>query len=92
MTNKQSSGLILATAAAALFVSGAALAGGGQGTDKNQAKEATVHCSGINACKGKAECKTAHNACAGQNACKGKGHIRVTKEECDAKGGKVVEG
>ncbi len=77
---------MLATAAAALFAGGAVLAG------EQAGKEAKVHCGGINACKGQTDCKTATNACKGQNTCKGQGYKDVTKEECEAKGGKVLEG
>jgi uncharacterized membrane protein len=31
----------------------------------------TVHCMGINACKGMSECKTAESGCKGQNSCRG---------------------
>ena len=48
-------------------------------------KVAEVKCSGINSCKGT-------SACAGQNSCKGQGWIKASKADCDAKGGKVVEG
>lgn len=79
-------GLMLATAAAALFASGASLA-----TQHDKAgAEATVHCSGVNACKGKSECKTATNSCKGQNKCAGQGWMSMTKADCEAKGGKVV--
>ena len=46
---------------------------------------------GINACKGTSECATASNACQGHNSCKGQGWVHASKEECDTKGGKVVE-
>ncbi|MDQ3959718.1 MAG: hypothetical protein M3255_05405 [Pseudomonadota bacterium] len=86
MTAKKRCGLVLATAAAALFASGTVLAG------EKAKEEAKVHCGGINACKGQTDCKTATNACKGQNTCKGQGYKDVTKEECEAKGGKVLEG
>ena len=78
-------GLMLATAAAALFASGASLA-----VEHDKAgTEAKVHCSGVNACKGTSECKTATTSCKGTNSCKGKGWMSMTQAECDAKGGKV---
>ncbi|MDQ3774433.1 MAG: hypothetical protein M3461_08760 [Pseudomonadota bacterium] len=80
-------GLMLATAAAALFASGASLA---QETPAAGA-EAKVHCGGVNACKGKSECKTATNSCKGENKCAGQGWMAMTKADCEAKGGKVVE-
>ena len=68
--------LLLATAAASLFLAGAALAA----DDKGEAK---VKCEGVNACKAQSACKGAGNACAGKNACKGKGFLMVTEEECE---------
>ncbi|MDZ4662686.1 MAG: hypothetical protein SGJ18_13820 [Pseudomonadota bacterium] len=52
----------------------------------------TVHCLGINDCKGKSECnvKGAHT-CSGANDCKGKGWISVSMKECTDKKGKIVE-
>jgi hypothetical protein len=81
-------GILLATAAAALFVSNPLLA-----QDVHPAAEGKVKCGGVNACKGKAECNTAAdvNGCKGKNECAGKGWISLTKEECKTKGGKVVE-
>jgi hypothetical protein len=84
-TSKNTSGLLLATAAAALFLSGSVMA-----ADKGDTQEAKVTCGGINACKGQSECKTASNACKGQNACKGKGISSTTQKECTEKGGKVL--
>lgn len=50
-----------------------------------------VQCLGIHECKGKSACHVSGgHACAGQNECKGKGWISVPREECDAKGGKVI--
>jgi len=84
-TSKNTSGLILATAAAALFISGSAMA-----AEQGAAQEVKVNCGGINACKGQSECATATSACNGLNACKGQGVNTVTKKECDEKGGKVL--
>ncbi|MDP3333061.1 MAG: hypothetical protein Q8Q40_02020 [Methylococcaceae bacterium] len=80
-TSKNTSGLILATAAAALFISGSAMA-----AEQGATQEAKVNCGGINACKG----QSATSACNGLNACKGQGVNTVTKKECDEKGGKVL--
>jgi uncharacterized membrane protein len=46
------------------------------------AKPETVHCYGINACKGTGDCSGKGHKCAGHNACKGQGHINLTKELC----------
>jgi len=84
-TSKHTSGLLLATAAAALFMSGSAMA-----AEQGAAQEAKVNCGGINACKGQSECATATSGCKGLNACKGQGVNTTTKKECDEKGGKVL--
>ncbi len=81
MKLSQKSGLTIATAAAALILSGAMLTGSAT------AEGAKGHCMGANACKGQGACKTASNDCGGQNACKGKGWLEMTEEECTQKGG-----
>ncbi len=86
MKSTNTSGLLLATAVAALFATAPVMAG-----EYDGAKEATVHCGGVNECKGKTECKTATNACKGQNECKGKGFVPTTAEECEAKGGEILK-
>jgi uncharacterized membrane protein len=86
ITHKKMTGLLLASTAAALFGT-ATVAAAAEGT----ASSAEVKCMGINACKGTSECATASNACQGHNSCKGQGWVHASKEECDTKGGKVVE-
>lgn len=86
MTRKKMTGLLLASTAAALF-STANIAAAAEET----AKSAEVKCMGINSCKGTSECATATNSCKGHNSCKGQGWVHATKEDCTAKGGKVVE-
>ena len=83
---KKTVGVTIATAAAALFISGAAMT----------AAPTTAHaadgvkCVGANSCKGHGECKTASNDCKGMNSCKGKGWVSVkSAKECADKGGKV---
>ena len=55
----------------------------------SQAAGENLHCYGVNACKGQAECKTASNACKGQAACKGQGWVSLTADECSRRGGEV---
>jgi uncharacterized membrane protein len=84
--NRVSKGILIATAAATLFASGAVKARAedkGGGDDK-------VKCTGINECKGKGACAGAGGSCAGQNACKGKGMVVVPKAECEQKHGKII--
>ena len=49
----------------------------------------TVHCYGVNSCKGTADCKTASQECKGMNACKGHGFKAMKAGECLSKGGTI---
>jgi len=80
-----SKSMLIATAAAALFLSGAAVA-----RAEDKAGQDEVRCAGINACKGQGGCAGAHNACAGHNACKGQGVTKTTAADCKAKGGTIA--
>ena len=51
----------------------------------------TIHCYGINTCKGTSDCKTAKNECKGQNDCKGQGFKAMTSKACKAAGGSLTE-
>jgi hypothetical protein len=78
------SGSALAAAAISLALAGAA-------TTTPAFAKGKVHCSGINSCKGKSECKTAKNECKGLNTCKGEGYVSVKSEKaCTKKGGTVI--
>jgi hypothetical protein len=85
---KKTAGATLATAAAALFIAGAAMTGAPMA-----AKAADgVKCMGINSCKGHGSCKTASNDCKGHNSCKGHGWVSTKSEkECMEKGGTVAK-
>jgi len=47
------------------------------------AAEGKIICDGVNACKGRGDCKTASNACRGQNKCKGRGFLALTPKQCE---------
>ena len=82
-------GVALATAAAAVFPAGAFMSPIAQAAD---AKDTSVHCTGVNSCKGTAECKTAKNDCKGHNSCKGQGWVtKASAKECTDEGGKVAK-
>jgi uncharacterized membrane protein len=49
----------------------------------------TVHCYGVHACKGNADCATTENACKGMNACKGHGFKAMEAGACLSKGGTI---
>jgi len=82
-------GVMIASAVATLFLSGAvpARAADDKAGDK-------VLCAGINACKGQSACAggSGGNMCKGTNSCKGKGVVETPSEkDCLAKGGKPVK-
>lgn len=54
-------------------------------------KAETVHCYGVNSCKGTSDCKTAQNDCKGMNVCKGHGFKEMSAKACAAAGGKTTE-
>lgn len=84
MTTKKMASLI-ATAAAIAFITAPMTSTFAMANSKK------VPCYGVNACKGKSECKTANNACNGQNDCKGKGYVMKTAKSCKKSGGKTEE-
>ncbi|MEQ1542583.1 MAG: hypothetical protein ABL926_10045 [Novosphingobium sp.] len=49
----------------------------------------TVHCYGVNSCKGTADCKTTQHDCKGMNSCKGQGFKALKASMCLKKGGTV---
>jgi hypothetical protein len=82
-------GTLVASAVASLMFAGIAQAKGSHAKKADKA-EATVHCAGINACKGQASCSGASNACKGQNSCKGQGWVEASAKDCTAKKGTVA--
>lgn len=85
MTNNFKSALAIASAAAALFAVSAPIT-------VAHADDMSVHCAGINSCKGTSDCKTAMNECKGLNSCKGMGwNAKASTKECNAAGGSVVK-
>ncbi|MCK5918359.1 MAG: hypothetical protein KAG34_08030 [Cocleimonas sp.] len=89
---KKVSSIALASAAAALLLTGCSATGYTPTKAAGKAHKVSmgkVECSGINACKGASSCQTASSACKGLNSCKGKGWIPETKANCLSKGGKV---
>jgi hypothetical protein len=71
---------VLAAAAAAIFVSGAAT----QAVAGHHESGEKVKCEGANSCKGHSECATDQTSCSGQNECAGKGWVKMSPEECEA--------
>lgn len=52
-------------------------------------KDDTVHCYGVNSCKGTADCATTAHECKGLNTCKGQGFKALKAGECLTKGGTI---
>ncbi len=87
--SQKNTGFALATAAAAIFAAGAMMSPLAQA---DEMKNTSVHCTGVNSCKGTSECKTAKNECKGQNSCKGQGWVaKASAKECTDAGGKVAK-
>ena len=85
---KISTGLALATTAAALF----STLGAPAQAASHAGGDMTVKCSGVNSCKGTSECKTAKSECKGQNSCKGQGWVHAASaDECKKAGGTLVK-
>jgi uncharacterized membrane protein len=49
----------------------------------------TVHCYGVNSCKGTADCKTTDHECKGMNVCKGHGFKAMKANACLKAGGTI---
>jgi len=80
---------LVAAAVASMFATGCASPSAMTKSDKMAG--GSVHCGGVNGCKGQGSCGGATNTCAGQNACKGQGWVAAGSEkECTDKGGTVV--
>lgn len=51
---------------------------------------ATVHCYGVNTCKGTSDCKSGNHDCKGMNDCKGQGFKELSAKTCQAQGGSLT--
>ena len=77
--------VLIASAVAMLFVTGAVNARADQSAGADQVK-----CVGGNSCKGQSACKSTQNDCKGKNACKGQGFVQTSTQDCKDKGGTVA--
>jgi len=75
----------IAAAAAVIALAGAGVPGTAMAKDAK-----TVHCFGVNACKGMSDCKSAGHDCKGMNSCKGQGFKDMTSKACTAAGGSLT--
>jgi len=76
---------VFALSAASAFAADAPAGSSGAAIGKND----TVHCYGVNSCKGTADCKTMMNECKGMNACKGHGFKAIAAGQCLTRGGTI---
>jgi hypothetical protein len=81
----------ISLAATAAMIAMTGLSMGAHAAEAGKGAKETVHCYGINTCKGTSDCATAKTSCKGQNECKGSGFIATTAKECAAKGGSLTE-
>jgi uncharacterized membrane protein len=88
MTNSNRAVARLAAAAAFLALSSASLTGP---AFAEGAQADTVHCYGVNSCKGMSDCKSFNHDCKGLNACKGQGFKATTATACTSAGGSLTE-
>ncbi len=51
----------------------------------------TVHCYGVNSCKGQSDCKSFNHDCKGQNSCSGQGFKELSHDACAAAHGSETQ-
>ncbi len=69
-------GALLASELAGLLVMA------GAATTASAEEGETVHCYGVNKCKGTGTCGGKGHSCAGENSCKGQGYLDIDEETC----------
>lgn len=81
---------VLASAVLALF---GTIGCASEDGDSDEKEQDLVHCQGINECAGTSECASADssNSCEGMNECAGQGWVSATEDECEEKGGMILE-
>ena len=82
--SKIKTGLSIATAAAFVAMTGLSIAAPASAADES------VHCYGVNSCKGQSDCKSGSHECKGQNSCKGQGFKAETAAKCKTDGGSTT--
>lgn len=89
-TLRKTTGIAAAAAALALSAATAFAANAPAGsTGSALGKDDTVHCYGVNSCKGSADCKTTMQECKGMNSCKGHGFKAMAAGQCLTRGGTI---
>lgn len=75
-------GASIAATAALIAIAGASVAAPAFAKDAK-----TVHCYGVNSCKGESDCKSGNHECKGMNECKGQGFKELSSKQCKSMGG-----
>ena len=78
-------GVSFAAAAAVIAITAAAPTA--SAFAKGASGAATIHCYGVNTCKGTSDCKSGNHECKGQNDCKGQGFKELSAKACKTAGG-----
>jgi len=87
---RKTAGIASAAAALALSAASAFAADAPSGsTGRALGEDDTVHCYGVNSCKGSADCKTTMHECKGMNDCKGHGFKALAAGQCLSRGGTI---
>lgn len=89
ITARKGAGIASAAALFALSTLASAATPPANSTGKALGAEDTVHCYGINSCKGSADCATTAHECKGHNSCKGQGFKAMKAGQCLTKGGTI---
>ncbi len=75
-------GTTLASIAAAIILTGPTVVPAAE-----SAGDGFVKCYGVNACRGRGQCKNEQHKCKGVNSCKGIGWVPVAEGTCERLGG-----
>jgi uncharacterized membrane protein len=83
---------LLAASVAGILAAGLSSFSQGAGAHEEGTGGGTVHCYGVNKCKGSGDCGGKGHSCAGQNACKGQGYLDLNEDDClRIEGGRLTE-
>ena len=87
MEKRTSHALLIASVAGMVAAAGAVWSGQTAAADEG----GSVHCYGVNKCKGTGDCGGKGHSCAGKNGCEGQGYIDISEKNClRIKGGSLT--
>jgi uncharacterized membrane protein len=88
-TALKSAGIASAAALFALSTLASAAPAPAGSSGKALGTDDTIHCYGVNSCKGSADCKTSAHEYRGHNECKAQGFKAMKPGACLSKGGTI---